>query len=108
MKRSRGESAAGNANNHQRDQRPRGELRPKNEHHAARGGVTALSKRRRAGCIFPPLPLLFRLLFGYGDLSFGSDDLLDVETQSLGHTGSVCGISLVEVLDLQFLDALRN
>src|SRR5882672_5596302 len=40
--------------------------------------------------------------------SFGSEDRLDVEVKPLCNAASVSRIGFVEVLDLQFLDALRS
>jgi len=38
---------------------------------------------------------------------FFRDDLVDLQAEALGYAGAVCGIGLVEVLDLQLLDAAR-
>src|ERR1700674_4825530 len=45
---------------------------------------------------------------GGDDSALGCDYLFDVQAQPLRDAGSVSRISFVEVLDLEFLDALRD
>src|SRR4029077_13980800 len=58
-------------------------------------------------CPSPHRSLLNPSVGGYG-FSFGCEDRLDVEAKTFRDAAAIRGIGLVEVLALQFLDAVRS
>src|SRR6266699_1697816 len=66
-----------------------------------------MRKKGRDG-IPAPHRFLIEPSVGGSAFSFGSENPLDVEVETFCYASPVGGICFVEVLDLQFLDALRS